>query len=495
MIKKIHDMLCSKKISCTELTQNYLNNIKKNNNDLNCYVNITESNALESAKKVDNKIKNNQEINILEGIPMTLKDNISTENLKTTCCSKILENYVPIYNSTVWNNLHKNNSVLLGKTNMDEFAMGSSCETSYFGAAKNPHNLNHVPGGSSGGAASAVAGNLAVFGLGSDTGGSVRQPASFCGVVGLKPTYGSVSRYGLIAYASSFDQIGPIAKSVEDISIIFDNISYYDPKDSTSSQILKNNKTNTYENLNKNIKDIKIGVPREYYNYNNYNSIDPEIKSSLENSMKIYESLGAHIEYFDFPEIKYTLPVYYILACAEAASNLSRFDGVRYGFRTENYQNINEMICKTRSQGFGKEVKRRIMLGNYVLSSGYYDAYYKRAQDMRNKITQKFEENFEKYDVLLTPTSPVTAFELNKNYSTPEEIYLSDICTVPVNITGVPAISVPCGFDHNNLPIGMQLITKKFGESKLLNIAHQFEINTNFEFSKNLNMGVNICEL
>ncbi len=488
MVKKIHDMLCTKKISCEELTRKYLDEIKKSN--LNSYVNITENKALESSRIVDKKINNQEEIGILEGIPMTLKDNICTEDIKTTCCSKILENYVPIYNSTVWDKLNKNNSVLLGKTNMDEFAMGSSCETSCYGATKNPHNLGCVPGGSSGGGAAAVAGNLAVYALGSDTGGSVRQPASLCGVVGLKPTYGSVSRYGLVAYASSFDQIGPIAKSVEDISIIFDNISFYDPMDSTSNDILKTNKIKTYDYLNSDIKNIKIGIPREYYN-----SIDPEVKEHLENSMKIYELLGAHIEYFDLPEIKYSLPVYYILTCAEASSNLARFDGVRYGFRAENYKNINEMICKTRSSGFGKEVKRRILLGNYVLSSGYYDAYYKRAQNLRSLINQAFEKSFEKYDVLLTPTSPTTAFELNKNYSSPEEGYLADICTVPINITGVPAVSIPCGFDSKNLPIGMQLVTKKFGEYKILNIAHQFELYTEFKFSKNLNTGVNICEL
>ncbi len=482
IIKRIHNLLINKDISCQELTKKYLEKIEESN--LNAYVTVCKELSLEIAGKVDKKINDGEEISLLEGIPMTLKDNISTSGIETTCGSKILENYKPIYNATVWENLKKENAVMLGKTNMDEFAMGSSCETSFIGGAKNPHNSDYVAGGSSGGVASAVAGNIAAYGLGSDTGGSVRQPSSFCGVVGLKPTYGAVSRYGLIAYASSLDQIGPIGKTVEDVSVVFDFIATYDKKDSTSHPKIN---FNTQSELKKDLKGLKIGIPNQYYE-----GIDKDIKETLVSAMKVYESMGAKVEYFDLPEIKYALPVYYILACAEASSNLARFDGVRYGYRAHHYKDINEMICKTRSEGFGKEVKRRILLGNYVLSSGYYDAYYKKAQNLRGLIIKAFNEAFNKFDVLLTPTSPVTAFPQNKSYNSPEEIYLADICTVPVNIAGVPAVSVPCGFDLNKLPIGMQIIGNKFQESKILNAAHQFEVFTNYAYNKNLDMGVNL---
>ena len=482
IIKKINKMLSSKEISCEELTKKYLDKIKES--PLNAYVTVCDQEAINTAKEVDNKITLGEEIRPLEGVPMTLKDNISTKEIETTCCSKILKGYKPIYNAEVWNILKNENAVLLGKTNMDEFAMGSSCETSCIGGAKNPHNLNHVSGGSSGGVAAAVGGNIAAYGLGSDTGGSVRQPSSFCGVVGLKPSYGTVSRYGLIAYASSLDQIGPIAKTVEDVSIIFDSIAKYDPKDSTS---WKNVSFETYNTLNNSVKGMKIGIPKQYYE-----SVEKDVKESLEKAIKQYESMGMSIEYFDFPEVSTALPVYYILACAEASSNLARYDGVRYGYRSENYKNIDEMICKTRSEGFGKEVKRRILLGNYVLSSGYYDAYYGKAQKLRLAIIDAFNRAFEKYDVLLTPTSPVTAFPSEKSYESPEEIYQADICTVPVNIASLPAISLPCGFDANGLPIGMQLIGKRFTEAKILSIAHNFEIFTDYAYNKDVDMGVKI---
>lgn len=480
IIKKISSSLEKKEFSCTEITEKYIDEI--NNSDLNAFVNVCEEEALNTAKKIDEKINLGEKLSVLEGIPMSIKDNISTNGIETTCASNILKGYKPIYDATVWNKLKESGAVLLGKTNMDEFAMGSACETSCYGRAKNPHNKNYVTGGSSGGAAASVAGNLSAYSIGSDTGGSVRQPASFCGVVGLKPTYGSVSRYGLIAYASSLDQIGPIARTSEDASIVFDCICGYDDNDSTSVKI---NHIKTVEHLNDDIKGLKIGIPNQYYD-----GIDSEIKSSLEEAMKKYESMGASIEYFDFPEVKSALPVYYILACAEATSNLSRYDGIRYGYRTEKYSDINEMICKTRSRGFGDEVKRRILLGNYVLSSGYYDAYYKKAQSLRSVIINAFDETFSKYDAILTPTSPVSAFEANRKYSSPEEIYLADICTVPVNIAGVPAISLPCGFDSKNLPIGMQLIGPKFSEYKILNLAHQYEVFTQYENNKCLQMGV-----
>lgn len=482
MIKRINDLVKRKEISCKELTSRYIEEIKKS--DLNAYVTVCEKEALSAAEKVDKKINAGEEIGILEGVPMALKDNISTTEIETTCCSKILKGYKPIYNASAWESLKNKGAVLLGKTNMDEFAMGSACENSCIGRAKNPHNLKYVTGGSSGGSAAAVAGNIAPYALGSDTGGSVRQPASFCGIVGLKPTYGSVSRYGLIAYASSFDQIGPIAKTAEDAALIFDAICGYDPKDSTS---VKLGSASSFDGINDSIKGLKIGIPKEYYD-----GVNEEVKLSIERAMEVYESLGAEIQYFSLPEVKYSLPVYYILVCAEAASNLARFDGVRYGYRTEHYKDINEMMCKTRSEGFGAEVKRRILLGNYVLSSGYYDAYYKKAQDLRNVIANAFNKAFEKFDVLLTPTSPTTAFEANRKYENPTEIYLADVCTVPVNTVGIPGISVPCGFDSKNLPVGMQILGKKFSESKLLNAAHQYEIATNYENNKCLEMGVRL---
>lgn len=485
VIRKLGQMLRNKEISCEEITKKYLESINKNS--LNAYVKVCEEKALDTSKKVDEKIKKGENLNVLEGLPMTLKDVISTKGIETTCCSKILKGYTPIYSATVWENLENKNAVLLGKTNMDEFAMGSTCETSAFGGAKNPHNEKYVSGGSSGGAASAVAGNIAVYGLGSDTGGSVRQPASFCGVVGLKPTYGCVSRYGLIAYASSFDQIGPIAKTVEDAAIVFDEISGYDPKDSTSNP---KGVQKTAESLNKNIKGLKLGIPKQYFESS---GLDPEVKNALEKAMKTYQSLGAEIEYFDFPEAAVALSVYYVLVCAEASSNLARFDGVRYGFRADSYRDINEMMCKTRSEGFGEEVKRRILLGNYVLSSGYYDAYYSKAQKLREVIRGGFNSAFEKFDAILTPTSPTPALAMGKTYATPDEMYLADIYTAPINVAGLPAISVPCEFSsEENLPIGMQIIGNKFSEAKILNIAHQFEVYTDYAYNKDLDMGVRI---
>lgn len=466
-IKKIHDMLSSKEVSCIELTNQYLAEIEKCNGELNAYINVTTEIALQQAEKVDAKIAKGDKIGILEGVPMTLKDNLSTKGIETTCCSKILTGYKPIYNATVWENLQSKGAVLLGKTNMDEFAMGSSCETSYFGVATNPHNTNHCAGGSSGGGASAVSGNIAPYALGSDTGGSIRQPASFCGIVGLKPTYGSVSRYGLIAYASSLDQIGPITKTVQDASIVFDAISDYDPMDSTC-QGRQNGVT--FDTINNDIKGMKIGIVREYMD-----GIKDEVNDAILKAIKVYESLGAEIIYFDMPVIKFALPVYYIIACAEASSNLGRYDGIRYGYKAQHYNGIHDMICRTRSEGFGEEVKRRILLGTYVLSAGYYDAYYKKAQKLRGTIVNAFNSAFEKCDFILAPTVPMTAFEIGKAVSDPIETYLTDICTVPVNIAGLPSISVPCGYNKEGMPIGMQLIGNKFDEAKILNAANAYE--------------------
>ncbi len=465
-IAQLHKLLTSKEISCTELTKKYLGAIQEENSVLNAYIKVTPETALASAAKVDAKIAAGETLAPLEGIPMTLKDNLSTNGIETTCCSKILRGYVPIYDAFVWSLLKKQNAVLLGKTNMDEFAMGSSCETSCFGGAKNPHNTKFVAGGSSGGAASAVSGGLAVYSLGSDTGGSIRQPASFCGVVGLKPTYGAVSRFGLIAYASSFDQIGPIASSVEDAALVYDAISAYDEMDSTCS----GQKEPSFPALGKDIRGKKIGIVKEYFD-----GVRPDVLEQLKNAVGVFRSLGAEIVKFAMPEIHYSLPVYYILACAEASSNLGRYDGIRYGYKTEHYTDRNDMICKTRSEGFGAEVKRRILLGTYVLSSGYYDAYYKKAQSLRGTIVKAFDAAFAKCDFILAPTVPMTAFPENYAAKDPVETYQTDICTVPANIAGLPAISVPCGFDKSRLPVGMQLLGPKFSEAGLLNLADQFE--------------------
>ena len=483
-IKKLSDQLTSKQISCLELTRSYIDAMESENEKLNAYVNLTTETAVEAAKRVKKKIASGEALLPLEGIPMTLKDNISTKGIETTCCSKILKGYVPIYNATVWDILQNQNAVLLGKTNMDEFAMGSSCETSCFGGALNPHDFSRVAGGSSGGVASAVGGNLAVYGLGSDTGGSIRQPASFCGLVGLKPTYGAVSRFGLIAYASSFDQIGPITTSVEDAALVYDAISVYDEKDSTSRGKVG---APASESLTKSIKGMKIGIAKEYFD-----GIRDDVNDALQKAIKVYESLGAEIVYFDMPSLKYSLSVYYILACAEASSNLGRYDGIRYGYKTAHYADYNEMVCKTRSEGFGDEVKRRILLGTYVLSAGYYDAYYKKAQNLRGTLVKAFQGAFEKCDVILAPTVPMTAFPLNFTAQDAVETYLTDICTVPVNIAGLPGVSVPCGFDAAGLPIGMQLIGNSFCEATILNAAYQYEAATRDATFRAADMGVKL---
>ena len=461
-IKRIHEMLVNKEISCVELTKKYLDAIEISNKELNAYITVTPDVALAQAEAVDKKLANGEEIGLLEGIPMTLKDNISTKGIETTCASKILTGYKPIYDATVYELLLDQGVVMLGKTNMDEFAMGSSCETSYYGGAKNPHSLDHVSGGSSGGVASAVGANLAVYGLGSDTGGSIRQPASFCGIVGLKPTYGAVSRYGLIAYASSFDQIGPITHDVEDAAIVFDAIAKYSQGSEPALPTLDDD-----------IKGKRIGIAREYLD-----GVREDVKQAVLDAAKAYEDMGAEIVWFDLPELKFARPCYYILAMAEASSNLGRYDGIRYGYKAEHYNGTHDMICRTRSEGFGKEVQRRILMGTYVLSAGYYDAYYKKAVNLRGAIVDAFDRAFEKCDAILAPTAPVTAFK--NGYLFGEETdqieqYLSDICTVPVNAAGLPGVSLPCGVDAEGLPIGMQLIGKKFDEKTILNLAYKYE--------------------
>ncbi len=467
-ILKLHQMLLRKEISVKELTESYIAKINNENPALNAYVRVTEEKALTTADIIDRKIAGGLTLDLLSGIPMTLKDNISTKGIETSCCSKILEGYVPVYDATTWQRLDEKGAVLLGKTNMDEFAMGCTCETSVFGASRNPHNTGFVAGGSSGGSATAVAADLALFSLGSDTGGSVRQPASFCGCVGLKPTYGAVSRYGLIAYASSLDTVGVMAQNVEDTAVVFDSISGFDPMDSTSQADYV---PCTVDFLEKSIKGRKIGVPKELLE-----KADPEVKALLLKSLEKYENLGCFVEFFSMPNLITALPAYYIIACAEASSNLGRYDSVRFGNRAESFESIHQMICKTRGEMFGNEVKKRIMLGTFVLSDGYYDKYYAKAQRLRQCLMAEFEKVFAKYDVLITPTSPKTAFKIGQIQNDKEASFNADVCTVCANLAGLPALSLDCGKDEKGLPVGLQIIGNRFRESLILNMARQFEI-------------------
>ena len=480
-ISKTRELLLKKELSCAELTEMYLAAASRENGDLSAYTLITEEEARRAAADADAQLAKGEEISPLAGIPFVLKDNISTKDIKTTCASRMLENYVPIYDAFVWSGLKEQGAVMCGKGNMDEFAMGSTCETSYFGGAKNPHDLTRVAGGSSGGVASAVAGGIAVYGIGSDTGGSIRQPASFCGLVGLKPTYGAVSRNGLIAYASSFDQIGPITTCVEDAATVFDAICRKDPADMTSR-----GSEPVSSRLNPDVRGLRIGVAKEFFE-----NLPADIASAMERSLDFYKKAGAEPVEIEFPMLRYCLPVYYILACAEASSNLGRYDGLRYGHRAEKFDDLDDLICRTRSEGFGPEVRRRIILGTYVLSSGYYDAYYNKAQALRRTIKNRFREIFAKCDLLLTPTVPVTALKCGAGLS-PVETYQTDICTVSVNIAGLPAVSVPCGFDGEGMPIGMQLIGDKFTESRILSAALAFESGTGGAYLKDSGRGVSL---
>ena len=464
-IRKYADLLRSGKISSVELTEEYLRKIEVLNPEINAYVSVNAEKALRAANAADERIARG-EADTLTGIPFAIKDNIATKGEETTCCSRILKGYKPTYDATVYEKLCARGAVVLGKNNMDEFAMGSSTETSCYGAAYNPHDRGYVPGGSSGGGAAAVAAGIATYALGSDTGGSIRQPAAFCGVVGLKPTYGAVSRYGLIAYGSSLDQIGPIAASVEDAAIVFDAIKGADKRDQTSS----GGTEPTADKLDGNVKGLRIGVAEEYFE-----GISSETLSAVRKAIDFYAGAGAEIVNVSLPMLRDALPVYYIIACAEASSNLGRYDGIRYGYRAAHYDDVNDMVMHTRSEGFGREVKRRIMLGTYVLSSGYFDAYYKKALRLRESIVTAFAGIFEKCDVLIAPVAPTTAFPLNYTADNMIETYMSDICTVPVNIAGLPAVSLPCGKDGKGLPIGMQIIGKKFDELTVLRAAEAFE--------------------
>lgn len=471
-IHEYAELLKQRKLSSVELTKQYLARIEKADAQIGSYITVCPDDALAAAGKADERIAKG-EATLLTGIPVGIKDNICTEGITTTCASKMLYNFVPPYDATVTKRLKNEGAVILGKLNMDEFAMGSSTESSYFKKTKNPYDLTRVPGGSSGGSAASVSADLAPYALGSDTGGSIRQPAAFCGNVGLKPTYGLVSRFGLIAFASSLDQIGSFTKDVTDCAIVLNAIAGYDKMDSTSVDA---DKTDYTKVLGLPLKGMKIGVPKQYLE----SGIQTEIREAVENAIKVYEMLGAECEECSLPLSKFALPAYYLISSAEASSNLARFDGIKYGYRAEEYHGLTDLYEITRSEGFGEEVKRRIMLGTYALSSGYYDAYYKKAQQVRGLIKRDFAACFEKYDVLLTPTTPTTAYKFGEK-SDPVAMYMGDICTVAVNIAGLPAISIPAGLDKKGMPIGIQLIANSLDERKLLTAAFAYERETGYE--------------
>ncbi len=467
-VHELQEKIKNKELTIKEITEAYIDRINEKEKDVQAFVTELTDEAKKSAEEIQNKIESGEITGEFAGIPIGIKDNICTKGIKTTCSSRMLENFVSPYDATVMEKINNENMIDLGKLNMDEFAMGGSTEYSYFHPTRNPWNLNKVPGGSSGGSAAAVASNMVPWALGSDTGGSIREPASFCGVVGLKPTYGLVSRYGLVAFASSLDQIGPITKDVRDAAMLLNIIAGHDKKDTTSSDRPKVDYTKALKN---DVKGLKIGVPKEFFG----EGINEEVKEQLQKAIETYKELGAEVEEFSLDIAQYALATYYIIACAEASSNLGRFDGIRYTYRTKEFKSLKEIYKKSRSEGFGPEVKRRIILGTYVLSSGYYDAYYKKAQQVRTLVMNEFNKGFEKYDVILTPTSPTVAFDIGSKSNNPLEMYLADICTVSVNIAGLPGISIPCGVDKEGMPVGMQLIGNKFSEETILNAAYTFE--------------------
>ena len=460
--------LLNKEISAVELTEETFKQIEKEDDKIGAYNSLTKEQAIETAKKVDQKIAQNEELPIMAGIPLALKDNMNMIGSRTTASSKILENFVSPFDATVTKKLKENFVPIIGKANLDEFAMGSSNENSAFKIVRNPHNLNKVPGGSSGGSAASVAAYEATVSLGSDTGGSIRLPASFCGINGFKPTYGRVSRYGLIAFASSLDQIGPFGRCVEDIANLYMTIAGWDEKDSTSLKLEVEDVNKTLKN---DIKGLKIGVIKELM----AEGVSDDVRKSIENAIEVYKKLGAEIKEVSLPLLKYSIGIYYIVATAEASSNLARFDGVRYGYRTKDAQNLLEMYTKTRAEGFGDEVKRRIMLGTYALSSGYYDAYYKKAQQLRRLVKNDFDNVFKDVDVLISPTCPTTAFDIGSRNEDPLAMYLTDIATISANLIGAPALSTPCGFDSEKMPIGLQIIGKNLDESTILRAAYNLE--------------------
>lgn len=464
----LHDMLVNKEITSLELTQAVLARIDEVEGDVQAYLTITREEALAQAKAVDEKIAKGEEIAFLEGIPGAIKDNICTKGIKTTCASKILQKFVPPYDATVMQKLEPQNPVVLGKTNLDEFAMGGSTENSAYHPTCNPWNTDCVPGGSSGGSAAAVAAGTAVWALGSDTGGSIRQPASFCGVVGMKPTYGRVSRYGLVAYASSLDQIGPITKDVTDCAHILNIIAGRDEMDSTSLDVQVPDFTKA---LVQDVKGLKIGLPKEYF----IKGMDPEVEAVVKNGVKELEKLGAEVVEISLPNTDYAISTYYLIAPAEAATNLARYDGVSYGERAEDAADLVEMMTKTRTQYLGEEVKRRIMIGNYALSAGYYDAYYLKALKVRRLVKEDYDKAFKDVDVIICPAAPSVAYKIGEKIANPLEMYLQDACTVPLNLAGLPGISVPCGYNKDKMPIGMQIIGKALDEETILRVAYTYE--------------------
>lgn len=464
----LHDMLVNKEITSLELTEAVLARIDEVEGDVQAYLTVTRDEALAQAKAVDEKIARGEEIAFLEGIPGAIKDNICTKGVKTTCASRILQKFVPPYDATVVQKLAAQNPVVLGKTNLDEFAMGGSTENSAFHPTHNPWNTDCVPGGSSGGSAAAVAAGTAVWALGSDTGGSIRQPASFCGVVGMKPTYGRVSRYGLVAYASSLDQIGPITKDVTDCANILNIIAGRDEMDSTS---IDKEVPDYTKSLVQDVKGLKIGLPKEYF----VKGMDPEVEGAVKAAVKQLESLGAEVVEISLPNTDYAISTYYLIAPAEAATNLARYDGVSYGERAEDAADLVEMMTKTRSQYLGEEVKRRIMIGNYALSAGYYDAYYLKALKVRRLVKEDYDKAFKEVDVIICPAAPSVAYKIGEKIDNPLEMYLQDACTVPLNLAGLPGISVPCGYNKDGMPIGMQIIGKALDEETLIRVAYTYE--------------------
>ena len=472
-VHELQEKLKSKELTITDINKAYIDRINEKENDVQAFITLTTDEALEQATMIEEKVGKGEITGDLAGIPIGIKDNICMQGSRTTCGSKMLENFIAPYNATVIEKINSENMISLGKTNMDEFAMGSSTETSYYKKTKNPWDLTRVPGGSSGGSAAAVAANMVPWALGSDTGGSIRQPAGCCGIVGLKPTYGLVSRFGLVAFASSLDQIGTFTKDVKDTAILLNVIAGHDENDSTSTNMNKVDYTKTLKN---DVKGLKIAVPREFF----ANGINKEVKESVEQAIEKYKELGAIVEEVSLDVSNFSLAAYYIISGAEASSNLGRFDGIRYGYRSENAENLKDIYINSRSEGFGEEVKRRIITGTYVLSSGYYDAYYKKAQQVRTLVKNEFDRVFAEYDVILTPTAPTTAFKLGEKTNNPLEMYLSDICTVSLNVAGLPGISLPCGVDSQGMPVGMQLIGKRFGEETILNAAYTYEQATKF---------------
>ena len=472
-LNEVAGKIKNKEVTIKEVLDDIYSRIEDVEPKVDAYITLTKDLAYKRAEELQERLNNGEDIGVLGGVPIAIKDNICTNGVKTTCASKMLENFTPIYDATVVKKLEEAGAIIVGKTNMDEFAMGSSTETSYFKKTKNPWNLNRVPGGSSGGSAAAVSSDMAFAALGSDTGGSIRQPASYCSVVGLKPTYGLISRFGLIAFASSLDQIGPFTKNVEDAAIMLNVISGHDKLDTTSADIEKIDYTKA---LVSDVKGKVIGIPTDFIT----EGISKDVKQAYDNAIDTLKAAGAKIEEIKLEYAKYSLATYYIIATAEASSNLGRYDGIRYGYRAKDFNDLDELYVKSRTEGFGDEVKRRIILGTYVLSSGYYDAYYKRAQQVRTLIVDNFKKAFEKCDVIMIPTAPNTSFKFGAHNASPLEMYLEDIYTVPVNIAGLPGISVPGGFGENGMPIGIQFIAKAFDEQNLLQVAYSFEKNTSY---------------